>query len=230
MSSLKRKGTAGRSFRQSADEKLLLDARVPDFFCICSAAALEISMNVSFRLPSTSISRSSSALARLPLVFSRNTSSISIISRAPSRSRKACPVRGSAMPPSIAAALRVKKSTSIWNDREDSTASPSPLSCGWRLSPAAGAAAWGFGFDCASLAAFLAASSSQRRSWSAASLRSSPSSVNNRLSMTLKPSSFCSATRNVLRTEFSTLRRKSNIRPCVSTSYALPVPRFLIPL
>ena len=43
-------------------------------------------MNVSFRLPSTSISKSSSAFARFPRVFSRSTSSMSITSRAPSRS------------------------------------------------------------------------------------------------------------------------------------------------
>ena len=58
-------------------------------------------------------SRSSSAFARFPRVFSRSASSMSITSRAPSRSTYACPVCGSAMPPSIAAALRVRKSTSI---------------------------------------------------------------------------------------------------------------------
>ena len=85
----------------------------PAFFCICSAAALETSINVSFRLPMHFDQKIFVGLRKISLDFSRSTSSISIISRAPSRSRNACPVRGSAIPPSIAAALRVRKSTSI---------------------------------------------------------------------------------------------------------------------
>jgi len=57
------------------------------FFAIASAATLDISINVSLSWPRTSIRRSSSALERFPRVFSRRASSMSITSRAPSRSR-----------------------------------------------------------------------------------------------------------------------------------------------
>ena len=51
-------------------------------------------MNVSFRLPSTSTSNWSSSFDRFPRVFSRNASSMSITSRAPSRSTNAGPCAG----------------------------------------------------------------------------------------------------------------------------------------
>ena len=57
------------------------------FFAIASAATLDISIKVSLSWPRTSIKRSSSALERFPRVLSRNASSMSITSRAPSRSR-----------------------------------------------------------------------------------------------------------------------------------------------
>ena len=82
---------------------------------LASPAAFAISIKASFKFPSTSRRSVSSSGARFPCVFSRRTSSMSIISRAPSRSSTGCPVRGSAYPPSSIAAFCPSERTRFSN-------------------------------------------------------------------------------------------------------------------
>ena len=167
-----------------------------DWAFSCFAAAFAISINANFKLPSTSRRRVSSSGDRFPRVFSRSASSMSIISRAPSRSSTGCPVRGSAYPPRSMAAFcpsdRIKFSNA-----------------GDRFGASAAGAAAGIALDVDAVPALVPAPvaravlpapaavveavtgtvSRSRSCCSATSFRNSPSGVNSLRSTTLKLSS-----------------------------------------
>src|SRR6266699_2505996 len=134
-------------------------------------AAWLISTYVILSLPSRSRSRLSSSGARFPLVFSCKASSMSISSRAASGSITGCPVRGSLYAPRTIAAFWPSMRTRFSN-----AATGLGASAGGALAGA---------FACSGARATLASRSCS----STTSLRSSPSEVKGRRSMTRNVSS-----------------------------------------